>query len=288
MELTQNGLHGRSVTTALHSFSLTACGLVITVLSECEDTLRNINKYLLPWLPRHGSRPASEDLLFAVTNSASTGCFQLVLNGSGVHDDAPEQQVFSTLQRIVDAAIIRRVNGRAFIHAAVVVYRGAGVLLSGSSRSGKTTLAAELIARGAQYASDEFAVVDEQGIVYPWPRPLMVRRPNAGPHPVLASELGAQVRRTPVRASWIFFLRHTNTAAVHVRSLSRAETVMRLLQNTPNVLQENPGILRNFLSVCRDGNGFEGVRGEAPNAAEQLLRFITSGDSSDLQRTRSI
>src|SRR5262249_53029615 len=58
-----------------------------------------------------------------------------------------------------------------FVHAGVVGYGGRAILLPGRSFSGKTTLVAELARAGAEYYSDEYAVLDSAGAVHAYPRP---------------------------------------------------------------------------------------------------------------------
>ena len=52
---------------------------------------------------------------------------------------------------------------RVFVHAGVVGCRGRAILLPGRSFTGKSTLVAELIRAGAEYYSDEYAVLDSAG-----------------------------------------------------------------------------------------------------------------------------
>lgn len=65
--------------------------------------------------------------------------------------------------------------GKVFLHAGVVGWKGKGLVLPGKSFHGKTTLVAELVKRGASYYSDEYAVLDEDGFVHPFPKMLSVR-----------------------------------------------------------------------------------------------------------------
>ena len=48
-------------------------------------------------------------------------------------------------------------------------------MLPAPSFGGKTTLVAALVRAGAIYYSDEFAVLDEQGFVHPYAKPLSIR-----------------------------------------------------------------------------------------------------------------
>lgn len=66
-----------------------------------------------------------------------------------------------------------------FIHAGVAVHRGRAIVIPGPPLSGETTLIAALVRASALYFSDEYAFLDEYGLVYPFPRPLSIRRDGA-------------------------------------------------------------------------------------------------------------
>jgi hypothetical protein len=100
----------------------------------------------------------------------------------------------------------RRVRGRApRAVGALPARRGGGVarvaiVLPGRSFAGKTTLTAALLRRGAEYYSDEYAVLDHGGRVHPFARPLRVRPPEGGPARwVSPASLGARVGTAAIR-----------------------------------------------------------------------------------------
>ena len=49
------------------------------------------------------------------------------------------------------------------------------LLIPGATFTGKTTLVQALVQAGATYYSDEYAVLDDAGLVHPYPRPLSIR-----------------------------------------------------------------------------------------------------------------
>src|SRR4051812_39647054 len=71
--------------------------------------------------------------------------------------------------------IARKAPRAIFVHAGAVAHGGKTIVLPGLSFAGKTTLVAALVAAGATYFSDEFAVLDEEGRVHPYPKALSVR-----------------------------------------------------------------------------------------------------------------
>ncbi len=235
--------------------------------------MRLFERYLFPWLPREVPSSKPCQFVYSVEPSGSEGCFHIKRNASIVARDVEGRVLFTTLQQVLDDTLIARLDGRAAIHAGVVVSQGRAILLPGASRAGKTTLVRELIARGAHYSSDEFAVLDSEGLVHPWPRALMVRNECQMQEPILATELGAEVQSEPARVALVVLLNYRPGAKFEVQPLTGSETMIRLLKNTPHVLAENPDILGALAATCRVGLGFEGVRGDAAEAAEALMQL---------------
>jgi hypothetical protein len=84
-------------------------------------------------------------------------------------------ELYEVFERDLRLTVAEFACDRIFVHAGVVGWRGQAILLPGTSYSGKTTLVAELLRAGADYYSDEYAVLDARGRVHPYPKPLSVR-----------------------------------------------------------------------------------------------------------------
>jgi len=71
---------------------------------------------------------------------------------------------------------LRRSRGWRSIYAAGLSIRGRAVLVAGPSKIGKTTLALELLRRGARLYGDEFVCIRNRGnVIAGFPRTMMVR-----------------------------------------------------------------------------------------------------------------
>src|SRR6185312_3555780 len=92
-----------------------------------------------------------------------------------------------------------------FVHAGVVGWRGRAIVLPGRTHAGKSTLVAALVRAGATYYSDEYALVDGDGRVWPYPRPLSLRRAR-GPVRVRPERLG-RVGRGPLPVGLVVLCR---------------------------------------------------------------------------------
>jgi len=67
------------------------------------------------------------------------------------------------------------------LHAAAMARDGQGVVFSGASGLGKSTLAAGLLARGWSYLSDEFALIDPGTLcIHPFPKALCIKSGSFG------------------------------------------------------------------------------------------------------------
>ncbi len=87
-------------------------------------------------------------------------------------------ELFGALESDLALNIAYAARRRVFVHAGVVGWRGQAIVIPGRSFSGKTTLVRELVRAGATYYSDEFAVLDAEGRVFPYSRPLAIREEN--------------------------------------------------------------------------------------------------------------
>jgi hypothetical protein len=88
-------------------------------------------------------------------------------------DDAEE--LFERFESDLQLSVAEAARRRVFVHAGVVGWKGKAILVPGRSFTGKTTLTAALVRAGATYYSDEFAVLDTEGRVHPYLKPLSVR-----------------------------------------------------------------------------------------------------------------
>lgn len=84
-------------------------------------------------------------------------------------------------------AVMQRARERYYVHAAVVAWRGRGIVLPGLSQAGKSTLALALVLEGARFLSDEILAVDRSsGRAVPFPRAIKIRDECVAYFPELA------------------------------------------------------------------------------------------------------
>ena len=179
--------------------------------------------------------------------------------------------LFKRLESALQFAVACNARSSLFVHAGVVGWRGRAILLPGRSMSGKSTLVAALVRAGAEYYSDEYALVDDQGRVHPYPRPLKLREPQ-GVQKIAPERVGVK----PLRAALVVSTRYSEGERFEPQERRPASGMMFLMANTVLALERPRFALERLIPMARDATILEG-RGEADEAAAWLLRHPDLG-----------
>ena len=163
------------------------------------------------------------------------------------------------------------------MHAGVVGWGGRAIVIPGRSRSGKTTLVAELVKAGALYLSDEFAVLDGRGRVHPFAKPLSIRGASrVRPARAGAARGGARRRLCdrPLPVGLVVLAEHRPGATWRPERLTAGQAVIEMLAHTvPARLRPEASLASLERAVAR-ATVLKGARGEARELAQILLRSV--------------
>jgi hypothetical protein len=186
---------------------------------------------------------------------------------------SPDREVAAgILDSAVRARIALRAPERIFVHAGAVSHRGHAIVIPGRSFSGKTTLVAALLASGATYLSDEFAVLDEAGMVHAYPRPLGVRAHGSREQHLLEpAELGHPIAPGPVPVGLIVITAYRPGARWDPSERTSGEGALALLANTVPARERSAEALRAVRAAATGAVVIETDRGDAAEAARHLL-----------------
>ena len=160
---------------------------------------------------------------------------------------------------------------RTFVHAGVVGWGGQAILIPGRSFSGKTTLVGELVRAGATYYSDEFAVLDRRGMVYPYAQPLQIRESGSHrqtQHPV--ETLGGTAGTQPLPVGMVVVSQYKPGAQWRPRPLSPGIGLLKLLDNTVSARRAPAVALSTLKHAVSHATIVRGLRGEA----SQTVKWI--------------
>jgi hypothetical protein len=177
--------------------------------------------------------------------------------------------------------VAERAPERVFVHAGAVAYRGRGIVIPGRSFSGKSTLVAELVRAGASYYSDEYAVLDKQGLLHPFARPISIRRPRPQPNVGVSVEsLGGTIGVEPVPVGMIVATGYKPDATFNPESRSSGQGMLALLAHAARTRDEPEETLAGLRQAVSAADFLEGERGEADAAARALLQLVDTAGSN--------
>jgi hypothetical protein len=264
------------VTARARGFSVSCLGIRLAVVTDSECAAEALDRYVLPWLPRTAIREETADRVVEVRRAGDGAGLEVLVDGAVAGAAPSPLAAIPAVQRALDEAVVERQRDVAMVHGGVVAHGGRAILLPGPTLAGKSTLVAELVQHGAPYLSDEYALIDADGVVHPYPRPLLLRDGAGGARPRLATDLGGTVARAPMPAGLILGLSYAADAALILEPLSQADGVLLLLRNTPQILADQPWILGPLERAVRGAACYAGRRGEAREAAGAILDLAAS------------
>lgn len=260
---------------AKYRFEVSAYGCdfrIETSRQEDDDVLR---RYVFPSWPRREQFDERSGLTIRVHPMGAQVEMAVaevsVATAGSINDLMPE------LTRVIDEAVIQQLKNLYAVHAGAVAWRNSVLLLPGGTHAGKSSLVAELLRHGATYFSDEYALIDPEGRVHPYPRALLVRGDNSQQSPLLASELNAATGEAPAPVGWIVALQYRSDCAWSLTPVAQSEGLLTLLRNTPHIMEESPGLLGAFTRSVGGAVCYAGSRGEAGEAAGRLLQLFDQG-----------
>lgn len=197
-------------------------------------------------------------------------------------------QAYAVLESEIRQSVAAGAERRTFVHAGVVGWRGRAIVIPGRSRSGKTTLVAELVRAGAQYLSDEFAVLDGRGRVHPFAKPLSIRGPGGcdrHARPQRAEDLGGTCGTRSLPVGLVVLAEHRPGASWHPETLSSGRAVLEMLAHTVPARLRPEASLRSLERAVARATVLRGERGEASELAARLLAALDETEQVSRPRT---
>ena len=169
------------------SYQYRIAKLVVQVDSDSDVCESDMQKFLCLYEAVQGLQ---SDLTFRVSKLKTSYTFQLIhadgrqemlwaSNNAAEISAALEIHLYSQLIQLLDERDI------VSIHASVLNVRNHAVMFAGVSGAGKSSICTAGLLDGAAYVSDEFTLLDAQGLVHPFPRPMQWEHPT---HPAFDRE----------------------------------------------------------------------------------------------------
>jgi len=258
-------------------FSFASYGVELGIRSTEKEVLQILRKRL-PFKSAE-SKAQTVERMFSVFSIADRTTNQVLFNLYCDHalfdqklslDDLVER-----LQGLASVSIAELSTEKLFIHAGVVGWQGKGILVPGISYSGKSTLVAELVKLGASYYSDEFALLDDQGYVSPYAKPLSLRDPTSQrQHDVPIESIAGKPSFQRLRVGLVVISHFQKGADWTPNAISPGVGLLRLLENTHSAQRDPARAMRLIKKATNNARVIMGTRGEAEQTAHKILKEI--------------
>jgi hypothetical protein len=250
--------------------ALCAYGVSLSVYANdarLRDALR-VRAVTLGW--RHG-RQSDVDLDYTVREAQT---IDLSCNGETFYSTTDRDALVDAFENHAKIELALRAPHHLFVHAGVVGWRGGAIVVPGRSCTGKTALVEALVRAGAEYYSDEFAVLDESGCVHPYAIPLSVRGPQ-GRTATPVGAIGGCAGTGAIPVAHIVITEYHAGSRWQPRAVSAGKGLLALMDNTVAARERAPDrtmpILRRAVERARI---VRSRRGDAAGVAQALLEDI--------------
>jgi len=256
-------------------FSLRTYGIRVGVRSNDLAVLERAYKHL-PAEWERSSSPIVDRLYSLIVpnrNSRAIRRFNL-LYGDHIRlaRSLDSNDVFDVFESDLRLTVAEFARYRVFVHAGVVGWKGKAIVIPGRSYSGKSSLVAALVQAGATYYSDEFAVFDANGLVYPFKKPLQLRGPDKSKESrVDVEQLGGKVGKGRLPVQLVVVTHYREEARWRPRKLTAGLGVLQLFSHTVSARRNPERALTSLQSVAHTAEFLNGARGEAYDTAKAIL-----------------
>ena len=242
-----------------------------TILAAAEETAR---KALLQNL--RICSPAEAEHVFQLEQNTDGDC-SIYQDGQRMVTGPPDWKLFRFFDSLVRILVAEFCRSFVFIHSGVVAWKGKAILIPADSFSGKTSLVAGLIRSGAVYYSDEYAVLDAEGHVHPFPRNLSLRNSTGTivEKDIDPVALGVAVGGRPVPIGTVLFTKYEPAAGSCVPEFkSTGNAVVEMISYTIPI-RRNPAFAMEVLRKSLERSvAVKCLRGDVSEFVPFFLDFV--------------
>lgn len=205
----------------------------------------------------------------------------LMLTQNGVELGASDTRLkaFRFFDSILRVSVGELAPDLVFIHAGVVEWKGRAIMLPADSFHGKSTFVAELVRRGAGYYSDDFAVLDADARVHPFPRPISMRSADFKTYELTVGDLGGQAGVQPIPVAAVLFTKYEPDAVWEPVVESAGGGLMKLIPYTLSIRNRTDFRMKVLHNLASRAIIFSTLRGSAESFAKTLLDFVDNSEN---------
>jgi hypothetical protein len=259
--------------TAPYQIPFEAYGTEVRICTNSRELLAHVEP-MIP--PRARSRPRSSTQRRVGVLDEGDDFYSVYNDDICVHDAHGLAYALLMVDTQIHGLIALDSPDYIFVHAGVVAADRRAIVMPGLSFAGKTTLVRALVEAGAVYYSDEFAVLDLEGLVHPYPRPLTVRMPQAASIDYPVEELGGVAGTEPIEVGMVVATHFRPGAEWDPEELSQGAGALAVFEHAVPARERPEQTLRVIKGALNGATILRGERGEADDIAPLLLGALRS------------
>ena len=209
-------------------------------------------------------------------NRNKRGTRFLIQNGDKITSGGTRKKFFKFFDSIIRVAVGEYAMDWVFLHAGVVGWNGKAIVLPADSFKGKSTLVAELVRNGAKYYSDDFAIFDKDGLVYPFPRVLSMRTDDGkyNTYDITVEELGGTFGTEPIPVGMVFLTEYKPNEKWAPKIMSSGKGVLEMIPYALPFRNKPDFSLKVLNNIASHATIATSLRGNAQDFAKSLLNFV--------------
>lgn len=257
-----------------HTFQ--SFGVRIGVVSNNKSLIENIANFLPEIIPEIYLEEfeGEPEQLFVLTTFENS--VRIEKNGEDIGEGELTDGTLNYIYGRISSTIAQNSVDKVFLHAGVIGINGSAVIFPGNSFSGKTTLVSEFIKHGSVYYSDEFAVLDEKGLNYPFARKLSVRGiiDKYLQVDIPPEDFGAETGIQPLPVKAVVLTEYQPDQKCSIKILSAGNGVLEIVPHTLTMASNPKYALQVLNNLANRAIIAKSIRGEAREAVDFLLKFL--------------
>ncbi len=197
-------------------------------------------------------------------------------NGERVAARRGREKAFQLLGSQVRLTVAEFAPKHVFVHAGVVAVDGKAIVIPANSFKGKTTLVSELVKRGAVYYSDEYAVIDTDGLIHPFPKDLSMRGIIDDQRQVEmpVEDFGGKAGIDPIKAGLIVITEYGERSKWRPKTLTTGQGFLELINHTIPIRQNSEFAVSALSKMLVGVLIIKSRRGDAGKTADAIIELL--------------
>lgn len=266
-------MHAHSIRFISYGVRVEIAGNDAALIAEAAETAKR--SLLGNYKPVRGGRA---DQHFELMVTPGGRYFRVEKNGVLLAGGRSRVKFIKFFDSLIRVGIGESAPEHVFLHAGVVGWRGRAIIMPADSFQGKSTLVTELVRSGAEYYSDDFAILDTEGLVHPFARRISMRGENErGAMTVYdhsAEEIGGVEGKRAIPVGAMIFTRYAENGRWRPKILTAGEGALQALPFTLSLHTRPEFSLRVLNLAASRAIIAASLRGNAEKFARTLLKFV--------------